>query len=97
MHCRLIRSLLKTKTSKKKQKHDEVHFKLWIAKCTLTVPSVVTAANTVEEYGDQATSPTAAFRSKVNIGVLEKHTYSQGQTGNLHFSLYCIKRYVPLR
>lgn len=39
---------------------------------TLTVPSVVTAANTVEEYGDQATSPTAAFRSKVNIGVLEK-------------------------
>lgn len=39
---------------------------------TLTVPSVVTAANTVEEYGDQATSPTAAFRSKVNMGVLEK-------------------------
>lgn len=29
----------------------------------LTFPSVVTAANTVEEYGAQATSPTAEFRS----------------------------------
>lgn len=32
-------------------------------KGTLTFPSVVTAANTVEEYGAQATSPTAEFRS----------------------------------
>lgn len=30
---------------------------------TLTFPLMVTAANTVEEYGAQATSPTAEFRS----------------------------------
>lgn len=38
----------------------------------LTVPSFVTAANTVEEYGDQETSATTALRSKMNIGVLTK-------------------------
>lgn len=32
-------------------------------KGALTFPLVVTAANTVEEYGAQATSPTAEFRS----------------------------------
>jgi hypothetical protein len=31
----------------------------------------VTAANIVEEYGAQATSPTALFRSKVNTGSLK--------------------------
>lgn len=36
----------------------------------LTIPSSVTAANTVEEYGAQATSPTGACRSKMNSGVL---------------------------
>ena len=33
-------------------------------------PSAVTAAKTVEEYGAQATSPTALPRSNVNIGSL---------------------------
>lgn len=42
----------------------------------LTIPSNVTAANTVEEYGAQATSPTGAFRSKMNSGVLGgKHIF----------------------
>lgn len=52
----------------KKTKQTE---KNWEEK--LTVPSIVTAAKTVEEYGDQATSPTAAFRSNVNIGVLHRN------------------------
>lgn len=46
----------------------------------LTLPSVVTAAKTVDEYGDQATSPTAALRSKVNMGCLVKkknHTHKE--------------------
>lgn len=34
-----------------------------VRKKTLTFPLVLTAANTVEEYGAQATSPTAEFRS----------------------------------
>lgn len=34
-----------------------------VGKKTLTFPLVLTAANTVEEYGAQATSPTAEFRS----------------------------------
>jgi len=33
-------------------------------------PSAVTAAKTVDEYGAQATSPTALPRSNVNIGSL---------------------------
>ena len=37
---------------------------------TCTFPSMVTAANTVEQYGDQAISPTMLFRSKVNMGSL---------------------------
>ena len=48
---------------------------------TCTLPSAVTAANTVEEYGAQATSPTALFKSKVNTGSLwkeqTKHTIEQ--------------------
>ena len=35
-----------------------------------TFPSAVTAAKTVDEYGAQATSPTALPRSNVNIGSL---------------------------
>lgn len=54
----------------------------------LTVPSVVTAANTVEEYGDQATSPTAAFRSKVNIGELQKKSILNVRQDIFNFSLY---------
>ena len=34
-------------------------------------PSAVTAAKTVDEYGAQATSPTALPRSNVNIGSLQ--------------------------
>jgi hypothetical protein len=37
---------------------------------TWTFPSAVTAANTVLEYGDQATSPTAFPRSNDMIGTL---------------------------
>ena len=37
---------------------------------TCTFPSAVTAANTVEAKGDQATSPTTLLRSYVNIGSL---------------------------
>ena len=39
----------------------------------LTFPSAVTAANTVEEYGAQATSPTGLFKSNVNNGSLKKN------------------------
>ena len=35
-----------------------------------TFPSMVTAANTVLEYGAQATSPTWAFRSNMKSGLL---------------------------
>lgn len=35
-----------------------------------TLPSAVTAANTVDEYGAQATSPTELFKSKVKRGFL---------------------------
>lgn len=38
---------------------------------TNTLPSVVTAANTVLEYGAHLTSPTDAPRSKMNRGSLE--------------------------
>lgn len=37
----------------------------------LTLPSAVTAANTVDEYGAQATSPTELLKSNVNIGSLQ--------------------------
>ena len=40
--------------------------------CTHTFPSVVTAPNTVAEYGDQVMSPTTLLRSKENIGSLKK-------------------------
>ena len=36
-----------------------------------TFPSAVTAANTVEEYGAHATSPTELFKSKVKSGFLQ--------------------------
>lgn len=36
-----------------------------------TLPSAVTAANTVDEYGAQATSPTELFKSKVKRGFLQ--------------------------
>lgn len=56
-----------------KTSHEQLNYGAKVGdEWTLTVPSVVTAANTVEENGDQATSPTAAFRSKVNIGELRK-------------------------
>ena len=43
----------------------------------LTRPSVVQAANTVEAYGAQATSPTELFKSNVNMGSLyeNKHRF----------------------
>ena len=37
---------------------------------TWTFPSAETAANTVEQYGAHATSPTTLLRSNVNIGSL---------------------------
>ncbi len=46
----------------------------YFAVLILTEPDEVTAANTVDEYGAQATSPTALFRSNVNIGSLQRKT-----------------------
>lgn len=50
---------------------------------------MVTAANTVEECGDQATSLTVVFRSKVNIGLLRntrEKPYSRLLSGKLWVS-----------
>jgi hypothetical protein len=41
---------------------------------TITLPSAVTAAKTVDEYGAHATSPTALPRSKVNTGSLKQES-----------------------
>ena len=48
---------------------------------TCTFPSAVTAANTVEAKGDQATSPTTLLRSYVNIGSLEGGGGGGGEEG----------------
>lgn len=41
-----------------------------------TLPSAVTAANTVDEYGAQATSPTELFKSKVKRGFLQSKIHT---------------------
>jgi len=66
---------------------------------TCTFPSLVTAAKTVDEYGAQATSPTAFFKSNDIMGVdtLWSHNFTvqsaeqdkntRGWNG-FHFTLY---------
>lgn len=55
-----------------------------VFKITLTKPSVVTAAKTVEEYGPQATSPTDALSSNVNMGALKNRSYNGHTKKMLH-------------